>query len=90
MYGRRHFPSAFAIERRDMDLYGVPLFMYLLGFGMGTLLVNSPVWYYVGVKIRLPHVREECESNRVSVFRCLMFGLSVPCELLFYRFHSWT
>ena len=31
----------FAIpERRDMDLYEVPLSMFLLGFGMGTMLAN--------------------------------------------------
>ena len=31
----------FAItERRDMGLYEVPLFMSLLGFGMGTMLAN--------------------------------------------------
>ena len=35
------FSSAFAItERRDMGLYEVPLSMSLLGFGMGTMLVN--------------------------------------------------
>ena len=27
-------------ERRDIDLYEVPLFMSLLGFGMGTMLAN--------------------------------------------------
>ena len=27
-------------ERRDMDLYEVPLSMSLLGFGMGTMLAN--------------------------------------------------
>ena len=27
-------------ERRDMGLYEVPLSMYLLGFGMGTMLAN--------------------------------------------------
>ena len=31
----------FAItERRDMGLYEVPLYMYLLGFGMGTMFAN--------------------------------------------------
>ena len=35
------FSSVFAIaERRDMGLYEVPLSMSLLGFGMGTMLVN--------------------------------------------------
>ena len=34
-------PVSFAItERRDMGLYEVPLSMFLLGFGMGTMLAN--------------------------------------------------
>ena len=40
MYGRRFFSSVFAItERREMDLYEVPL----LGFGVGTMLANFHV-----------------------------------------------
>ena len=36
--------SVFAItERRDMDLYEVPLFVSLLGFGIGTMLANFHV-----------------------------------------------
>ena len=39
MYGKRLYSIVFAItERRDMDLYGVPLFVSLLGFGIGTML----------------------------------------------------
>ena len=35
------FSSVFAItERKDMDLYEVPLSMSLLGFGMGTMLTK--------------------------------------------------
>ena len=35
------FSSVLAItEKRDMGLYEVPLFMSLLGFGMGTMLAN--------------------------------------------------
>ena len=35
------FPSVFAItEKSDMGLYDVPLYMSLLGFGMGTMLAN--------------------------------------------------
>ena len=41
MEGRRLFSSRFAItERRDMGLYEVPVSMYLLGFGMGTMIAN--------------------------------------------------
>ena len=44
MYGRRLFPSVFAItESRDMDLYEVPLSVFLLGFGIGTMLANFHV-----------------------------------------------
>ena len=35
---------AFAItERRDMDLYEVPMSVSLLGFGIGTMLANFHV-----------------------------------------------
>ena len=32
-----------ACIRRDMDLYEVPLFVSLLGFGIGTMLANFHV-----------------------------------------------
>ena len=36
--------SVFAItERRDIGLYEVPLFVSLLGFGIGTVLANFHV-----------------------------------------------
>ena len=41
-------PMSEITERGDMGLYKVPL--SLLGFGMGTMLANFYVWYYVGVK----------------------------------------
>ena len=45
MQGRRLFSSVFAITgRRDMGLYDVPLFVSLLGFGIGTMLANFHVW----------------------------------------------
>ena len=56
----------FAItERRDMGLYEVPFSMFLLGFGMGTMLANFHmiVWYYVVVMDS-----DECESKRAYVF----------------------
>ena len=44
MYGRRLFSSVFAItERRDMGLYEVPLFVSLLGLGIGTMLASFHV-----------------------------------------------
>ena len=42
--------------------------MSLLGFGMGTMLANFHVWYYVGVKSSFQHAREECESKRAYLF----------------------
>ena len=39
--GRMLFSSVFSItERRNMDLYEMPLSMSLLGFGVGTMLAN--------------------------------------------------
>ena len=44
MYGKRLYSIVFAItERRDMGLYEVPLFVSLLGFGIGTMLANFHV-----------------------------------------------
>ena len=44
MQGRTLFSIGFAItERMDMGLYKVPLFVSLLGFGIGTLLANFHV-----------------------------------------------
>ena len=44
MYGRRLFSGVFAItERRDMDLYGVPLSVSLLAFGIWNMLANFHV-----------------------------------------------
>ena len=48
------------------------------------------VRYYVFVKSRFKHTREECEFKRAYVF--LIFSLSRPCELLFILcfIASWT
>ena len=70
MYGRRLFSSVFAIiERRDMGLYEVPLFVSLLGFWDMDYVSQLPcVRYYVFVKSSFKHTREECESQRAYVF----------------------
>ena len=62
----------------------MPLFMSLLGFPC--------VRYYVVVKDSFKHTREEWESKRAYVFRCMIFCLSGPCELLFlhYFIASWA
>ena len=36
-------PVSAITERRDMGLYGVQLFVALLGFGIGTMLANFHV-----------------------------------------------
>ena len=49
-------------ERRDMGLYNVPL-SFFLGFWDGNYVSQLPyVWYYVGVKSRFQHAREEQEG----------------------------
>ena len=89
MYGRRLFSSVFAItERRDMGLYEVSLSMSLLGFGMGTMLVNFQM---CGIMLVLRAVFNMLVRNASPrwpmCFRCLMFSLSGPCELLFLLFY---
>ena len=37
-------PVSAITEMRDIGLYEVPLSMYLLGFGMGTMLANFHMW----------------------------------------------
>ena len=70
-------------ERRDMGLYEVPLSMSLLGFGMGTMLANFHVWYYVGVRAVFNMLVRNASPRGPMCFRCLMLNLSGPCALLF-------
>ena len=78
-------------ERRDMTLYELPLSMS--GFGMGTMLAN---FHMCGIMLVLRVVFNILVRNarpRGPVcFRCLMFSLSGPCELLFLVcfIASWT
>ena len=79
------FSNVFDItKRRDMGMYEVPLSMYLLCFGMGTMLAN---FHMCGIMLVLRAVFNMFKRNaspRGSMcFRCLMFNLSGPCELLF-------
>ena len=85
MQGRRLFICVFAItERRDMGLYGVPLSMSLLGFGMVIMLAN---FHMCGIMLVLRAVFNMLVGNAsprvLMCFMCLMFSLSGPCELLF-------
>ena len=45
-------------DGRDMNLYEMPLFMSLLGFGMGTMLANFHLCGCVGVKSSFQHTSE--------------------------------
>ena len=67
-----------------MGLYEVPLYMSLLGFGMGTMLAN---FHMCGIMLVLRAVFNVLVRNASPrgpmCFRCLIFNLSGPCELLF-------
>ena len=74
-------------------MYEVRLSMSLLGFGMGTMLAN---FHMCGIILVLRavfnmHVRNTSLRGPMC-FRCLMFNLSGPCELLFLLccIASWT
>ena len=80
-------------ERRDMGLYEVPLFMSLLGFGMGTMLANFRMCGIMLVLTSVFNMLVRNASQRGPICsRCLMFSLSGPCELLFLLcfIASWT
>ena len=68
-----------------MGLYDVPLSMSLLGFGMGTILAN---FHMCGIILVLRAVFNMLVRNASPrgpmCFRCLMFSLSGPCEVLFF------
>ena len=76
-----------------MDLYEVPLFMSLLGFGMGAMLAN---FHMCGIMLLFRTVINMLVRNASlrgpMCFRCLIFNLSGPCELLFLLgfIASWT
>ena len=77
----------------EMGLYEVPLSMALLGFGMGTRFAN---FHMCGIILVLRAIFNMLVMNasprRIMCFRCLMFSLSGPCELLFLLcfIASWT
>ena len=50
------------------------------------------VWYYVGVKSSFNMIVRNAIPRGHMCFRCLMFNLSGPCELLFLLccIASWT
>ena len=76
-----------------MGLYDVPLAMSWLGFGMGNMLAN---FHMCGIMLVLRAVFimlvRNASRGGPMCFRCLMFSLSGPCELLFLLscIASWT
>ena len=76
-----------------MGLYEVPLSKSLLWFGMETVLSN---FHMCGIMLVLRAVFNMLVRNASPrgpmCFRCLMFSLSGPCELLFLLsfIASWT
>ena len=76
-----------------MGLYEVPLIMSLLGLGMRTMLAN---FYMRGIMLVLRAVFNMLVRNTSPrgpmCFKCLMFSLPGPCELLFLLcfIASWT
>ena len=61
-------------------MYEVPLSMSLLGFGMETMFAN---FHMYGIMLLLKGVLNMHVSPIGPMwFRCLLFSLSGPCELL--------
>ena len=76
-----------------MGLYEVPFSMSLLGFGIKTMLANFHVYGIVLILRAVFNMLMRNGSPKVPMcFRCLMFSLSGPCELLFLLcfIASWT
>ena len=84
-------PVSAITERRNMGLYEVPLSMSLLGFGMGTMLAS---FHICGIMLgaHFNMLVRNASPRGPMCFRCLMFNVSGPCELLFLLcfIASWT
>ena len=76
-----------------MDMYEVPVFVSLLGFGIGTMLAN---FHVRGIMFLLRAVLNILVRNatprELMCFRCLIFSLSGPYQLfcLHCFIASWT
>ena len=67
--------------------------MSLLGFGMGTMLANFHMCsILLLLRAVLNMLVRDVSARGPMCFRCLMFSLSGPCELLFLLcfIASWT
>ena len=69
-------PMSAITERRDIGLYEVPLFVSLLGFGIGTMLTN---FHMCGIMLLLRAVLNMLVRNAIQsgpmYCRCLLFSL---------------
>ena len=63
-----------------MGLYQVPLSMSLLGFGIGTMLAN---FHMLVLRAVFNLLVRNVSPRGPMYFRCLVFSLSGPYELLF-------
>ena len=67
-----------------MGLYEVPLSMSLLGFRMVTMLAKFHMYGIILLPRSVLNMLVRNASLREPMcFRCLLFSLSGPCELLF-------
>ena len=83
MYGRRLFSRILTMtDRSEIGLYEVPMFMFLLSFGMGIMFANFHIWGMM-LYMLLIYV----SPRGPMCFRCLMLNLSGPVELLFGMFY---
>ena len=75
-----------------MGLYEVPCLCLYWVLGWDYVSQLPYVWYYVGVKSSFQYARETASPGGHLCFRCLIFSLSGPCELLFLLcfIASWT
>ena len=87
MNGRRLFSSVFAItEIMYIGLYEVLLSMSFLVFRMGTMLANLHMYGIMLVLTAVFNMLVRNASPRGPMcFKCMMFSLSGPYELLFLR-----
>ena len=76
-----------------MGLYEVPLSVSMMDFGIGTMLANFHVWGIMFLLRAVLNIPVRNVSPRgLMCFRCLIFSLSGPWELLFLLcfIASWT
>ena len=79
------FSLVFTItERSEMGVYDVPVFISLLGFDIGMMFANSHVYMIMFIfRAMLYMLVRNASPSGPMWFRCLLFTLSGPVELLF-------